>query len=155
MTYSSQPASQQALYDKLVAQERVIQSAAMPQAETPSCLNLFDRWATCFALTPQFTHVYRYGVFNDCADKLDDFKFCLTLKGLDRAQRHEAFVERKARAMATRRMPGGDTSEEIWTLRQDNAGNGVVDPTFVDPAFLQANLQQDEGGKGGQQSRKV
>lgn len=116
----------------------------------PAIISLAHR-ATCFALTPQFTHVYRYGVFNDCADKLDDFKFCLTLKGLDQAQRHEAFVERKAKHMATRRMPGGDTSEEIWGLRGGEKVEGVVDAAFVDPSFLPAKRAEDAQ----QQTRKV
>lgn len=37
-----------ALYEKLVQQERIIQSAALPADEMPSCMNLFDKWATCF-----------------------------------------------------------------------------------------------------------
>lgn len=115
----------------------------MSPNDVPSCMNLFDRWATCFALVPQFRNVYRYGTFNDCAGKLDDFKFCLTLKGLDDAQRREAFIERKARQMARRRLPGGDTSEAIWEIRD----NPIIEPALVDKAFLptsQADAKMDK-----------
>lgn len=84
------------------------------------------------ALVPQFRAVYRYGSFDDCTRKLDDFKFCLTLKGIDQAQKREAYIERKARAMARRRMPGGNTSEEVWEMRTDP----IIDPQCVDEAFL-------------------
>ncbi|CAO1635324.1 unnamed protein product [Jaminaea pallidilutea] len=135
-------------FSKLLEQERVIQSAAMQPDEVPSCMTLFDRWAMCFALWPQFRNVYRYGTFNDCAPKLDDFKFCLTLRGQDATQRREAFVERKAHQMATRRMPGGDTSEEVWSMRT----NPIVDPAFVDESFLpgsqRAQSQEQHATKG-------
>ena len=69
-------------YERFYQQELVIQSAAMPKEEQPSCTALFDKCLQCFALFPQFRHVYRYGGFSDCADKIDDFKACLSLRGL-------------------------------------------------------------------------
>ncbi|CAO1616038.1 unnamed protein product [Parajaminaea phylloscopi] len=135
MTHPEQHASQRqkdGQFQKLVEQERIIQSAAMRPEDVPSCMSLFDMWATCFALVPQFRNVYRYGTFNECTPKLEDFKFCLTLKGMDAAQKREAIIERKVRQMARRRMPGGDTSEEIWQIREDP----LIHPACVDRAFL-------------------
>lgn len=85
------------------------------------------------ALVPQLRNVYRFGTFNNCTAKLEDFKFCLTLRGIDTAHKRQAFIERRARQMARRRMPGGDTSEEVWRSRDDP----IIDPAAVDKAFLQ------------------
>lgn len=35
-------------YEDIVREEEVIQAAAMPLAEVPTCMTLFDRWASCF-----------------------------------------------------------------------------------------------------------
>ncbi|CAO1632100.1 unnamed protein product [Sympodiomycopsis kandeliae] len=136
----TQPHEQDALFQKLLRQERVIQSAALQKKEMPSCLTLFDAITSCYAMVPQFRHIYRYGHANDCSDKVDDWKFCLSLKGRDKEQKYQAFIERKARAMARRRMPGGNTSEEVWTIRDDP----IIQPQYVDTAFVPAEQSSQE-----------
>lgn len=45
---NSGPAINDTRFEKLLQQERIIQSAAMRPDEVPSCMNLFDAWASCF-----------------------------------------------------------------------------------------------------------
>lgn len=157
-------------FASLLQQERIIQSAALPAADMPSCMALFDTMTSCFgecrrerarndsprgsvadifpsplplpALVPQLRHVYRYGGMNECAQKVDDWKFCLSLKGRGDVEKRQAWIERKARAMARRRMPGGDTSEEVWSIREQP----IIEPDFVDPAFLPGARTEDKSG---------
>ena len=35
-------------WEATVLEEELIQAAAMPLDEVPSCMNLFDKWAACF-----------------------------------------------------------------------------------------------------------
>lgn len=35
-------------WEATVQEEELIQAAAMPLDEVPSCMNLFDKWAACF-----------------------------------------------------------------------------------------------------------
>lgn len=97
----------------------------MGTEEVPTCMTLFDTWAACFALGPQLKHVYRYGGANNCKPKLEDFKYCLTLKGLSAEERRETWIQRRAEAAASKRLTR--SSEDVWTLRRE---------PLVDPACL-------------------
>jgi hypothetical protein len=108
-------ANDQGKWEAVVKQEETIQGAAMSVDEVPTCMTLFDTWAKCFALGPQIKHVYRYGLPNDCKPKLEDFKYCLTLKGLSPEERREIWIRKRAEAMATKRLT--ISSEDVWTMR--------------------------------------
>jgi hypothetical protein len=112
-------------WESVVKQEEVIQGAAMTMDEVPTCMTLFDNWAKCFALGPQIKHIYRYGGANDCKPKLEDFKYCLTLKGLSPEERRATWIRKRAEAMATKRL--SLSSEDVWTLRS----TPVVDPAYL------------------------
>ncbi|KAK0554624.1 hypothetical protein OC845_000656 [Tilletia horrida] len=120
-------------FDRFYKQELVIQSAAMPKDELPSCTALFDKCLQCFALFPQFRHVYRHGHFSDCADKVDDFKACLTLRGLDADEKYRAWIERRAELAARKRL-SKQSVEEFWTIRTGRDGR-VIDEEFESPEF--------------------
>lgn len=136
-----------AKFDQTVSEEVQIHSAALPPAEMPSCMNLFDKWATCFgafpslllsidfqltppcfgtALGPQARFIYRYGSFTDCKDKLEDFKFCLTMRGISAEERRDRWLQRKAEKTAAKRLTS--SSEDVWEMRRE---------PLVDPAFIQ------------------
>ncbi len=105
-------------FDQLVREEYQIQAASLPLKEMPSCMNLFDKWVSCFALGPQARAVYRYGSMQDCRDKLDDFKFCLTIKGAAfPEQRRQIWLQRKAEKVAAKRLQS--SSEDVWEMRRD------------------------------------
>ena len=111
-------------------QELALEAAQTPLEEVPSCLTLFDKWLTCYALGPQFRHVYRYGTVGDCSPRREDFKFCLTTRELEPAQRRDAWLTRRAEIKAHARQ-GLRSSETIWTMRQAP----LLDPTWVDPSY--------------------
>lgn len=94
----------------------VIQAASMPASAVPSCSSLFDAWASCTALGPQFKAVYRYGAAQLCTDKLEDFKYCLTLKGMDAEQRRATWIRHRAEKAATQRLT--QSSEDVWDLKR-------------------------------------
>ncbi|SNX85083.1 uncharacterized protein MEPE_03792 [Melanopsichium pennsylvanicum] len=105
-------------FEKLVEEEMTYAKASTPISEMPSCTNMFDKWAQCFALGPQLKAVYRYGGLQDCKGKLDDFKFCLTLKGMSQEERYDNWIRRKAEKTAEKRL-GRESSETVWELRRD------------------------------------
>lgn len=79
---------------------------------------MFDKWAQCFALGPQLKAVYRYGGVQDCKAKLDDFKYCLTMKGMTQEEKYESWLRRKSEKLAEKRL-GRESSEMVWELRRD------------------------------------
>lgn len=63
----------------------------------------------------QLTSLYRYGHMSVCGPKLDEFKFCMTLKGLHPEERREAWIRRRAEWWARRRLE--KSSEDVWDIR--------------------------------------
>ena len=117
--------------DTLRREELVLEAAANPRDEfPPSCLTLFDRWLTCYALGPQFRSIYRYGTIADCAPRREDFKYCLTLRSLEPEERRAKWLERRAEAKAHKRK-GFRSSEAVCDMRREP----LMDPALVDPAY--------------------
>ncbi|WFD42002.1 hypothetical protein MPSI1_000639 [Malassezia psittaci] len=128
-------AKQRLDFDHLVKEELALQAASIPAAEVPSCLTLFDKWLSCYALGVQFKNAYRHGEVADCAPRKEDFKFCLTLRAMDPEARRHEYLLRRAEEMAHRRK-GFHMSEAVWEMRRDP----LLDPDFADPAYpLPAN----------------
>lgn len=117
-------------FETLRREELVLEAAANPPEDIPSCLTLFDKWLTCYALGEQFRSVYRYGTIANCAPRREDFKFCLTLRQYDPETRRAKWLERRAEASAHQRK-GVRTSEAVWEMRRDP----LMDPAFVDPSY--------------------
>ncbi|KAI3475961.1 hypothetical protein L1887_62519 [Cichorium endivia] len=103
-------------YEELIAEDVAYHKASTPLEDMPSCTTMFDKWAQCFALGPQIKAVYRYGGLQDCRDKLDDFKFCLTMKGMSPEEKYETWIRRKAEKTASQRL-GRESSENVWQIR--------------------------------------
>lgn len=117
-------------WETLRREELVLEAAANPPEDIPSCLTLFDKWLTCYSVGHQLRSAYRYGTVADCAPRREDFKFCLTLRGLDPEVRRAKWLERRADAKAHQRK-GFRTSEAVWDLRRDP----LMDPDLVDPDY--------------------
>ncbi|CAD6892489.1 unnamed protein product [Tilletia caries] len=120
-------------FERLLKQELAIQSAAMSKDEMPSCTTLFDRCLSCFALFPQLNAIYRHGSFSSCEDKVDDWKACLSLRGLDPDEKYRAWIQRRAEMAARKRM-SKQTTEDVWTFRFTPDGH-VVDPEHESDDF--------------------
>jgi len=101
-------------------------------AETPGCLQLFETWMACNcervprsvpilclmsfqAIRSQVKAIYRYGGRPQCGQKMDDFKFCLTLKALHEEEQRLAWIKRRAEWWANRRLDR--SSEDVWDIR--------------------------------------
>ncbi|PAV20292.1 hypothetical protein PNOK_0291900 [Pyrrhoderma noxium] len=83
--------------------------------DIPGCMSILDDFLSCNALGFQLKSVYRYGRQSECGRKLEDFKFCLSLKSLDEDARREAWIRRRAEWWAARRT--GKSCEDVWTVR--------------------------------------
>lgn len=53
-------AVQEARFQKLLQQERIIQSANVTEKEMPSCMTLFDEMMRCHGEHPHFSQLYQY-----------------------------------------------------------------------------------------------
>ncbi|GAA5889222.1 hypothetical protein JCM6882_000679 [Rhodosporidiobolus microsporus] len=104
--------------ESLVEEELPIQrhSVAM-EGGMPSCLTLFDNFLLCYSLASQIKSVYRHGAPRDCTPKFEDFKFCMSVKGLSEEKKEEVWVRRRAEWWAERRL--GKSSEDVWDARTD------------------------------------
>ncbi|KAJ9479642.1 Early meiotic induction protein 1 [Pseudozyma hubeiensis] len=118
MSSSSSSTTTTSQYERFLAEDVLYHKASTPISEMPSCTDMFDRWASCFALGPQLKAVYRYGGVQDCKEKMDDFKHCLTMKGMTQEEKYEEWITRKAERTAERRL-GKGSAENVWVLRRD------------------------------------
>lgn len=101
--------------------------------DIPGCMSLFDTFLSCNGelqvinlyclpllnlagvIRSQIKSLYRYGERPDCSQKLEDFKFCLTLKSLHPEERRDAWIRRRAEWWVNRRM--SRSSEDVWDIR--------------------------------------
>lgn len=63
----------------------------------------------------QVKAIYRYGGMADCSQKMQDVRFCMSLKMLGPEERREAWLMHRARWWAERRTNG--SSEDVWDMR--------------------------------------
>ncbi|TFK20766.1 hypothetical protein FA15DRAFT_624896 [Coprinopsis marcescibilis] len=104
-------------FKTVVKQEEERLKSVYPNPEDiPGCLSLFETWTACNALRTQVKAIYRYGGRPQCSDKMDDFKFCLTLKALHPQEQREAWIKRRAEWWARRRT--NRSSEDVWDIRE-------------------------------------
>jgi hypothetical protein len=68
------------------------------------------------ALGSQFRSLYRSGTMADCGRKMDEFKFCLSLKSASPEDRRSEWIRRRAEWWARRRL--GKSSEDVWEARR-------------------------------------
>lgn len=100
------------------------------------------------ALMPQLRHVYQFGKMNDCKTKLENFKHCLTIKGVTKEEHRAIYIRRKAELSAAKRLEC--SSENVWEMRRcvaEKVGplrptpltllranrDPIVDPQYADP----------------------
>jgi hypothetical protein len=118
-----------------VQQERAYLDLVYPTPQdTPGCASLFDAFLSCngksstlssqptnhqspslLVLFNQYKSLYRYGHMAHCADKFQDWRFCLNQRMLDPDQRREVWLQRRALWWAKRRLD--KSSEDVWEIR--------------------------------------
>ncbi|PFH51557.1 hypothetical protein AMATHDRAFT_142361 [Amanita thiersii Skay4041] len=105
-------------FEKAVKQEEAYLRLLYPTADDiPGCISLFDTFLSCNAIRSQIKSLYRYGGRPDCSQKLEDFKFCMTLKSLHQEERRDVWIRRRAEWWATRRQ--SRSSEDVWDIREE------------------------------------
>ena len=78
-------------------------------------LNVHARYHLRSVVGKQLTSLYRYGHMSVCGPKLEEFKFCMSLKGLHPEERRDAWIRRRAEWWARRRLE--KSSEDVWDIR--------------------------------------
>ncbi|KAJ9096087.1 hypothetical protein QFC19_007313 [Naganishia cerealis] len=128
-------------YDEMLAEELSYQEALYPSMdEVPGCMTLFDEFLMCYgtfsipsssprsslttlpypsfaALGPQIRRVYRYGTPQPCTRQLEDFKYCMSLKGESEEGKRKLWIRRRAEWWAGRRVSA--SSEDVWDMRRE------------------------------------
>ncbi|EIW83153.1 hypothetical protein CONPUDRAFT_51664 [Coniophora puteana RWD-64-598 SS2] len=125
-------------FDKVVKEEQEYLSKVHPTTDDiPSCLNLFDEFLLCNVLGTQVKSLYRFGRMAECKQKMEDFKFCMSNKGLHPEQRRETWLQHRAEWWAQRRLER--SSEFVWDKRTEPLSNWP-------PPLSESNNVPDDGG---------
>ncbi|KAI0256147.1 hypothetical protein BJV78DRAFT_1368050 [Lactifluus subvellereus] len=105
-------------FKTVVEQEeaRLYQLHPTPE-DIPSCMTVFDDFLSCNILGTQLKSIYRFGEMAHCSAKWNEFKFCMSIKGLHPEQRRDAWIRRRAEWWARRRL--GSSSENVWEKRAE------------------------------------
>jgi hypothetical protein len=120
--------------EAVVAQEEARLHQLHPTPEDiPSCMTVFDAFLSCNStsvllqgprslltskkkvLGTQLKSIYRFGEMAHCSAKWNEFKFCMSIKGLHPEQRRDAWIRHRAEWWARRRL--GSSSENVWQKR--------------------------------------
>ncbi|KAG6832614.1 hypothetical protein H0H92_014450 [Tricholoma furcatifolium] len=109
-------------FQTLVRQEEAYLRRLYPTPDDiPGCISLFDTYLACSAIRNQVKSLYRYGGRPTCDSKLEDFKFCLSLKSLHPEERRDMWISRRAEWWAHRRLT--QSSEDVWDIREEPLKN--------------------------------
>ncbi|KAG6903042.1 hypothetical protein C0995_007475 [Termitomyces sp. Mi166 len=113
-------------FQTAVRQEEAYLRLLYPTADDiPGCISLFDTYLSCsgaprrhgyLVIRNQIKSIYRYGERPVCGPKMEDFKFCLSLKSLHPEERRDLWIARRAEWWAHRRLT--KSSEDIWDIRK-------------------------------------
>ena len=66
-------------------------------------------------ISSQARSLYRYGEMATCSPKLEEFKFCMSLKGMHPEEKRDVWIRRRAEWWARRRAQ--KSSEDVWDAR--------------------------------------
>lgn len=84
---------------------------------TMSCRAAFDSAFYCTSFGGHFNDIYRYGELRSCSEHWADWRFCMGLKTLPRAEKERAIQGRyREKEERVRQKPN---SEDIWSRRAE------------------------------------
>jgi hypothetical protein len=119
--------------DSATRQEEEYLRKVHPTAEDiPGCMALFDDFLACnsaisFSHAPVTDHLtmlvlgfqlkslYRHGHMSVCGPKMEEFKYCMSIKSLHPEEKRDAWIRRRAEWWARRRLLR--SSEDVWDMR--------------------------------------
>ncbi|KAI0072721.1 hypothetical protein K474DRAFT_1667498 [Panus rudis PR-1116 ss-1] len=109
-------------FDEVVKQEEEYLRKIYPTPDDiPGCMTLFDNFISCNIISTQVKSLYRYGHMSECAQKSEDFKFCMSNKSLHPEEKRDAWIRRRAEWWAKRRLT--KSSEDVWDMRTEPLQN--------------------------------
>lgn len=129
-------ANEEQLNPEIVKQEEEYLRKVHPTPEdVPGCMKLFDDFLLCngewsqhrrchigsltmemhTVMSSQARSLYRYGEMATCTPKLEEFKFCMSLKGVHPEEKRDIWIRRRAEWWARRR--ASKSSEDVWDVR--------------------------------------
>ncbi|KAF8558042.1 hypothetical protein OG21DRAFT_87120 [Imleria badia] len=86
--------------------------------DIPGCMSLLDGFLLCHVVGSQVKSLYRHGRMSECNDKMEDFKFCMSLKSMEPEAKRDVWIRRRAEWWANRRL--GKSSENVWDVRRES-----------------------------------
>ncbi|KAJ8472771.1 hypothetical protein ONZ45_g16533 [Pleurotus djamor] len=137
-----------AFHDAVKQEEDYLRKVYPTAEDIPGCMNLFDVYLSCNAIRTQVKSLYRFGHMSTCGEKLEDFKFCLTMKMMHPEEKRDAWIKRRAEWWAKRRMT--KSSEDVWEIRTEPLKNYPVPLSNGEAQKEPASrllLQLDGGGR--------
>ncbi|OJT04769.1 hypothetical protein TRAPUB_4563 [Trametes pubescens] len=131
-------ANEEQLNPEFVKQEEEYLRKVHPTPEdVPGCMKLFDDFLLCNVMSSQARSLYRYGEMATCTPKLEEFKFCMSLKGVHPEEKRDIWIRRRAEWWARRR--ASKSSEDVWDVRTEPLQNfppRVFDPNAPAPRTI-------------------
>jgi len=105
--------------------------------DIPSCMGVLETFLNCNGISSQFRSWYREGQVAACQPKLDEVKFCFSLRSLSPEEKREAWINRRAEWWARRRLT--KSSEDVWEIRNERLQNwpAPYDPALYDGMHIQ------------------
>lgn len=86
----------------------------------------------------QVKSLYRHGRMSECHDKMEDFKFCMSLKSMEPGAKREAWIRRRAEWWANRRL--GKSSENVWDVRRYASDNTLIMSLIAPHTIIRESL---------------
>ncbi|KAI0762683.1 hypothetical protein C8Q74DRAFT_1291646 [Fomes fomentarius] len=118
-------------HEMIAQEEQFLRKVHPTPEEVPGCMKLFDDFLLCNVMGSQMKSLYRYGEMATCSPKLEEFKFCMSLKGMHPEEKRDVWIRRRAEWWARRRMH--KSSEDVWDIRTEPLEN--FPPRKLDPAI--------------------
>ncbi|EGN99841.1 hypothetical protein SERLA73DRAFT_180081 [Serpula lacrymans var. lacrymans S7.3] len=123
-------------FQAAVKQEEAYLRQVHPTPEDiPGCMTLFDDFLLCNVLGAQVKSLYRFGRMSECKHKMEDFKFCMSLKSMHPEDKRDAWIRRRAEWWAHKRL--AKSSENIWDVRKEPLQNWPPPSTSNDVDTVQ------------------
>ncbi|ETW80347.1 hypothetical protein HETIRDRAFT_115725 [Heterobasidion irregulare TC 32-1] len=114
----------------VVQQEEARLQKEFPTPEDiPTCMTLFDEFLRCNVVGSQFKSLYRYGEMAKCTPKMDEFKYCMSIKSLHPEEKRAEWIRHRAEYWARKRLTM--SSENVWEVRTEPLQNYPPPPNFT------------------------
>lgn len=123
--------------ERVLEEEKARLQKLHPTSEDiPTCLSVLESFLSCNNIGSQFRSLYREGQLATCKPKLEEVKFCFSLRSLSVEEKREAWINRRAEWWTHRRLT--KSSEDVWEIKKEPPQNwpAPYDPNSYDKSTL-------------------